>query len=1663
MKCVTKFKRFLAMSLTLATGLAFLSVPQFEANADTTSVDNVTIGVSSYPDVDVLLTRGNTNVNTDSFTNDLTKALTDLGLDKDKIHIQASSSATTKHAGDFVWEKYSNLCNNYWGVRDSYAAVDDQSSTQYYPLLHHRSGTVNTSIYNRGTSSEYSNVYFSGNWVADGSTIAITQSPTLQAGYETYYQNTEFDYTLGFGDSITGAGYIISAEKSSDGNWLDAYVLSINNSGHNHKSGNTWCSRTLINYATSGVYRSASDSGSGGYTGAIFKVRYYVGSGGGYGGIVQSITDSGYRCTRWNSSDGGYIHGYYSSCLARFNLATSGHIKVSVKDGVTTIYNNGSTLARLNIGVGSYFGYFMENYQHGCSSTGKFTLRNLSVDIDGRMPYSTVVTTNTNLQENHLHFIVNVDDTKDASLTDSAVSTLTDDDNGLDGLHFIGWGTNTNKDYLYSFLRSHAALVPSSQVSSVPADQINEQYGPYFHVGSNLYKLKGAFYANSAYMNCVNETAKYIYNLVLQYKDLNYVVKENPATLTVDPASTRYDTAVEGTGRYQVGKWTVKFYGKDYTGDSYENQQLYGSKSLIEADMRADGTIVTRSDNVTSIYATKPTIGTLIEQNGTELKPTGEKRVVGGPYYRDVLTGYTKNAVSGTVKSDYRKIGTYIVFRNWGEPSYNTSFNTIEFADGTSWSTKIVAAWDAGDTLSYERNGYWHIDGMLGDEQEAVGNRGWGYYTGHIDRVTDTFYESDDGLFGTTDEFYIDSDQFDNGEWYVGRFDIDGNGSLTGFVTFKFVDVYTCDKYELVPAYDKEEYYEYEDVMQEVPVWKTDDAYEFWYDNNLNLYKFDDQPGLYEIYYEDQLIKTVYEHRRPVANFDIKIGTVTNGWSTISLTDKSYDLDHYYTESVQDGNDMLPGIADYVWEYRRMDSPTWTIGKLTSVDREYEYEVRLTVWDKEGESSSTTKLIGNGLTPPIAKFSIIGADVTYSDSGKSISMYKNISIQDMSNDPNGLPLTKYSWTVSYQADGAQNAVTVLSNSSTYPTSFNYGLGTYTYQLKVQNSKGLWSTVASDSIHVDGDTVAPTIMVNPTQCNWSDYCDVTITCSDADSGFAYMQYCLTETPDVPTGYGTFDLNGNGSNGWSTMNANGTTVVRIKDDGQWYLHVIAYDNAGNLAVYKTASKKSAGLYKIDTTPPTITGTEVTYTETTAKISVQSNDWSEAYQKNGSGVVSWGITRDADTQPTEWEMTNDAFVVDECGRYYVWAKDLKGNVSKSYPVDVTYTIKYIQNTPTRASSSVSGTMADSTGIRSDEIFNLESNGYSLTGWTFKGWSLSPTDYRIITPGDFAELDYYNSQGVCNDTDSKMPNDITVRLYAVWQENRYNIVFDGNNDTGYVTGTTTSMTDLLYEDFVDLNPNTFVRTSPVNMEYRDGEWRNIESTFLGWNYDKADGQTVIFEDGETISKLNPTANSTVYLYAVWNDSPTFDIQSEFPDRYFTLSEAQNGSVTAEELLSTVTASDREGIRSIELVGFVADDYMSMTEPGVLTQTYKVTDTYGRISYVTISVYILENDSVKGSGKQTVRSYDDEYYKYSDGEFVDAASGGLADTSRWLTDDAYNMILETTVLDKGDANNSIYSFSSSDIQNIRDNILTDGMGSTEISSLSSVFLQYVQTNKKQN
>ena len=1080
-----KLKKTLSFVLANIIMISGLSLQNFSITAsaaeDSTSTDKVKIGVETYNDVDILLTQGQTDLYLADFETDLRKALTDKGLNNDKIHIQASGSDSSESTGSFEWAKYSHIP---YVTSDTYSAVSPLTGNKYAPLSHHRSGTIE--VNDQGT---YSDVCFTGNWVMQGSTIAIAPVPEPDAGYVVNNQVTEFDYTLGFGDSITAAGYIITANRRGD--YLDAYVLSINNTATNGVTSG-WSSKVLYNGGkNSGTYTP----NAGGKTGAIFKVTYNLQ----YTGISEGHY---YKDINSDAHSSG-LHGDYKQCLASFNFATTGHLKVVNKDGTISLYYSSkkgeqeSLISSISdVESGEYFGFFMENYNHGCSSTGSFLLKNLTTETNARMPYSAVLTSGVGvLQPSHLHFIVNVDDKVDNSLNTSTTAALTDSDNGYDGLHFIGWGNSYNESIMLQFLKEHSAVVDDS--SGVKVSDINAVYGPYFYDSNGvLRKFKGTFLNQSMqYTALIKKTADYIYNIAMEYADKSYVVKENPASLIVEPESMRFNSK-EGSGQYKYGKWTVKHYSKIYDGDVQFNKNLYAATALIEADIDSSGNIVPHQSK-TSKYNTDKFTAKINTVVGTEDKDIQDGTIVTGYTVNKELAGkitdgniasYEKvetldgTSYKGSWNTSFEKVGTekYIVLRNWGLDSYMSPYNSLTFTDGSTVSTKNVRCYKLKNGVEHQEN--WttgkYVKWTLGDAEGAIGTT---YTTGDLELVTDTFsitpVEGDDTEYGTENVFYVLADDYDDASnpFKLGKFSVSGvsdaagyDSTDTGYVLYKEVYVYKYKYYTSEPVYLEAINYQYDPIIvHDYPVYGEADA-ELQYTNNLPLYKFDDEVGLYEIFYEDQLLKTVYEHRKPVANFRLDIGPLqADGTKTLGYINKSYDLDHYYSDGVLDDDQWVPGIKSLTWEYKRSDETQYHVGKIDKINDNYEYVIRLTVKDREGEKTTYSQVIGNGSLPPIAQFTITGDDV-YVDAQtnkKTIPIDGKISYDDKSYDPNGLKLSHYYWIMSYKADTDLNSRVIVNKSETYPTKFSEGTGTYIITLQVENSAGVLSNICSDTIYV----------------------------------------------------------------------------------------------------------------------------------------------------------------------------------------------------------------------------------------------------------------------------------------------------------------------------------------------------------------------------------------------------------------------------------------------------------------------------------------------------------------------------------------------------------------------------------------------------------------------
>ena len=422
--------------------------------------------------------------------------------------------------------------------------------------------------------------------------------------------------------------------------------------------------------------------------------------------------------------------------------------------------------------------------------------------------------------------------------------------------------------------------------------------------------------------------------------------------------------------------------------------------------------------------------------------------------------------------------------------------------------------------------------------------------------------------------------------------------------------------------------------------WYIDHDYKF-YENNTGLsaqtqnYKSDlicsfDKPGKYDIYFADKLVKTIYAHRLPVASFNIGL----NG-SAITLTSTSYDLD----EQSKGTN----GIKTEKWSYMLTDASgngSWYDGKPTTFDNSKVYLIKLEVEDFQGGTSYTTKYLGKG--SPVAAFDVDAVT----------SKYATLKVTDASYDPKGYAITKREWVLKKNGTQVGTYTTPITNFNTSAL----GVGTYQYVLTVTNSKGTKSETYTKTFSIIEDTTKPEILVNPTKCDWKTGTQaIEVRVSDSDSGLKNWQYAFTNSQTTPT------------SGWSVAQTTGnTTLTTPSTTGEYYLHIKATDNAGNVL------DRALGTYKIDNSIPVV-GT-LTIANDCTKVTANATD-------AGSGIFGYAITTEnvAPTNESDYQASNELKVY-KSGTYYVWARDKVGQVSASKSVVVnrkqTATINYVDN---------------------------------------------------------------------------------------------------------------------------------------------------------------------------------------------------------------------------------------------------------------------------------------------------------------------------------------------------------------------------------------------------
>ena len=327
-------------------------------------------------------------------------------------------------------------------------------------------------------------------------------------------------------------------------------------------------------------------------------------------------------------------------------------------------------------------------------------------------------------------------------------------------------------------------------------------------------------------------------------------------------------------------------------------------------------------------------------------------------------------------------------------------------------------------------------------------------------------------------------------------------------------------------------------------------------------------------------------------------------------------------------------------------------------------------------------------------------------------------------------------------------------------------------------------------------------------------------------------------------------------------NNTRDYKIIGDiyGSKNITIYAKDTAGNMS-YKTLEVSN-----LDNTSPTITKVESSKTLGSTSLTVTANDINTTLNKSGSGVNKYIITSTNST-PSEddsnWQ-TSNILKVTTPGTYYIFAKDLVGNISNAYEVKnvkVDYTLSINPN---------GGSWNNSSTTQEFTITNGDTktiSNPSKVGYTFKNWTLNGTNAKF-------ENSIF-TMGIAN-----------ASLVANWNINQYNVTYIDVVDSinGTQLGKTTKK----------VNYNSTVRGSDIGSSTSDNVYYN------GYYY-SSDTSATVTTNGATVYRIFKLRTIDKTSNLTWNDNNN---KNGFRPSKYTLKLMRNGSLFKQvELTSSQTS----------------------------------------------------------------------------------------------------------------------------------------------------------------
>ena len=402
-----------------------------------------------------------------------------------------------------------------------------------------------------------------------------------------------------------------------------------------------------------------------------------------------------------------------------------------------------------------------------------------------------------------------------------------------------------------------------------------------------------------------------------------------------------------------------------------------------------------------------------------------------------------------------------------------------------------------------------------------------------------------------------------------------------------------------------------------------------------------------------------------------------------------------------------------------------------------------------------------------------------------------------------------------------------------------------FKINVKDKSGNIGTKTITIQKVDSKAPTPTSGTT-TSTTWSTSKNMTFTATDAGSGNVQIAF-------------------NNTNNYLSTTKNNTSYSKT------YTFIGDVYGSTKAAVYykdvlSNETTQFITISNIDNTKPTITKVESSKAIGSTSLTVTANDFNATLNKSGSGVSKYIITS-TNTTPSEndsnWQDSN-VLKVTTPGTYYIFSKDLVGNISNAYEikdVKVDYTLSVNPN---------GGSWNNSSSTQEFTITNGNTKPIanpSKVGYTFKNWTLSGANAKF-------ENNLF-TMGNAN-----------ASLVANWNVNQYDVTYIDvvGSTSGTQLGKTTKK----------VNYNSSVRGSDLGSNTSDNAYYN------GYYY-SSDTSAIVTTNGATVYRIFKLRTIDKTSNLTWNDNNN---KNGFRPSKYMLKLLRNGALFKQvELTSSQTS----------------------------------------------------------------------------------------------------------------------------------------------------------------